>query len=262
MQHTIQLEAVATARLLGSSGWPPARRTPTPPVSGINAGETAVNRAFIRFGDFEIPSYANSVSATLQVYVSARSSSSGYTHYIFPITDNGNLWTPQSRNGATWSTVARGTIYLSRDERWVSTSIVDIANAWKNGTADPERGICIFSEVDGSWKQFDGALRANKPRLTIVYDVPASVPVPDKSSVALGGSLTTDLIANEAGASHVIAYKIGETTLASYNIGTATSHTYTIPHLCRGELPKCPDGGADGGGDDHGRWRIARQRDA
>lgn len=229
MQHTIQLEAVATARLLGSSWLATGPQNTNTTVSGINDGETAVNRAFIRFGDFEIPSYANIVSATLQVYVSARSSSSGYTHYIFPITDNGTLWTPQSRNGATWSTVARSTIYLSRDERWVSTSIVDIANAWKDGTADPERGICIFSEVAGSWKQFDGALRANKPRLTIVYDVPASVPVPDKSSVALGGSLTTDLIANEAGASHVIAYKIGETTLASYNIGTATSHTYTIP---------------------------------
>ena len=237
MQHTIQLEAVATARLLGSSWLATGPQNTNTTVSGINAGETAVNRAFIRFGDFEIPSYANIVSATLQVYVSARSSSSGYTHYIFPITDNGNLWTPQSRNGATWSTVARGTIYLSRDERWVSTSIVDIANAWKDGAADPERGICIFSEVDGSWKQFDGALRANKPRLTIVYDVPASVPVPDKSSVALGGSLTTDLIVNEAGASHVIAYKIGETTLASYNIGTATSHTYTIPTSAGANFP-------------------------
>ena len=237
MQHTIQLEAVATARLLGSSWLATGPQNTNTTVSGINAGETAVNRAFIRFGDFEIPSYANIVSATLQVYVSARSSSSGYTHYIFPITDNGTLWTPQSRNGATWSTAARSTIYLSRDERWVSTSIVDIANAWKNGTADPERGICIFSEVDGSWKQFDGALRANKPRLTIVYDVPASVPVPDKGSVALGGSLTTDLIANEAGASHVIAYKIGETTLASYNIGTATSHTYTIPTSAGANFP-------------------------
>lgn len=237
MQHTIQLEAVATARLLGSSWLATGPQNTNTTVSGINAGETAVNRAFIRFGDFEIPSYANIVSATLQVYVSARSSSSGYTHYIFPITDNGTLWTPQSRNGATWSTVARGTIYLSRDERWVSTSIVDIANAWKDGTADPERGICIFSEVDGSWKQFDGALRANKPRLTIVYDVPASVPVPDKSSVALGGSLTTDLIANEAGASHVIAYKIGTVTLASYNIGTATSHTYTIPTSAGANFP-------------------------
>ena len=240
MQHTIQLEAVATARLLGSSWLATGPQNTNTTVSGINAGETAVNRAFIRFGDFEIPSYANIVSATLQVYVSARSSSSGYTHYIFPITDNGTLWTPQSRNGATWSTVARSTIYLSRDERWVSTSIVDIANAWKNGTADPERGICIFSEVDGSWKQFDGALRANKPRLTIVYDVPASVPVPDKGSVALGGSLTTDLIANEAGASHVIAYKIGETTLASYNIGTATSHTYTIPTSAGANFPNAP----------------------
>ena len=237
MQHTIQLQAVATARLLGSTWLATGPQNTNTTVSGINDGETAVNRAFIRFGDFEIPSYANIVSATLQVYVSARSSSSGYTHYIYPITDNGTLWTPQSRNGATWSTAARSTIYLSRDERWVSTSIVDIANAWKDGTADPERGICIFSEVDGSWKQFDGALRANKPKLTIVYDVPASVPVPDKSSVALGGSLTTNLIANEAGASHVIAYKIGTVTLASYNIGTATSHTYTIPTSAGANFP-------------------------
>lgn len=229
MQHTIQLQAVATARLLGGTWSATGPQNTNTTVSGINDGETAVNRAFMRFGDFEIPSYANIISATLQVYVSARSSSSGYTHYIFPITDNGNLWTPQSRNGATWSTVARNTIYLSRDGRWVSASVINIANAWKDGTADPERGLCIFSEVDGSWKQFDGALRANKPRLTIVYDVPASVPVPDKSSVALGGSLTTNLIANEEGASHVIAYKIGTVTLASYNIGTATSHTYTIP---------------------------------
>ena len=93
----------------------------------------------------------------------------------------------------------------------------------RNGTADPERGLCIFSEVDGSWKQFDGALRANKPKLTIVYDVPASVPVPDKSSVALGGSLTTNLIANEAGASHVVSYNTfdqdgGKWHIASFNI--------------------------------------------
>ena len=237
MQHTIQLDAVATARLFGSTWSATGPQNTNTTVSGINAGESAVNRAFIRFGDFEIPSYANIVSATLQVYVSARSSSSGYTHYIYPVIDNGALWTPQSRNGAIWSTVACNAIYLSRDGRWVSTSIVDIANAWKNGTADPERGICIFSEVAGSWKQFDGALRANKPKLTIVYDVPASVPVPDKSSVALGGSLTTNLIANEAGASHVIAYKIGETTLASYNIGTATSHTYTIPTSAGANFP-------------------------
>ena len=247
MQHTIQLEAVATARLLGSSWLATGPQNTNTTVSGINAGETAVNRAFMRFGDFEIPSYANIVSATLQVYVSARSSSSGYTHYIFPITDNGNLWTPQSRNGATWSTVARSTIYLSRDERWVSTSIVDIANAWKNGTADPERGICIFSEVDGSWKQFDGALRANKPKLTIVYDVPASVPVPDKSSVALGGSLTTNLIANEAGASHVVSYNTfdqdgGKWHIASFNIGSATSHTYTIPTSAGNNFPNTQTG--------------------
>lgn len=247
MQHTIQLEAVATARLLGSSWLATGPQNTNTTVSGINDGETAVNRAFIRFGDFEIPSYANIVSATLQVYVSARSSSSGYTHYIFPITDNGALWTPQSRNGATWSTVARGTIYLSRDERWVSTSIVDIANAWKNGTADPERGICIFSEVDGSWKQFDGALRANKPKLTIVYDVPASVPVPDKSSVALGGSLTTNLIANEAGASHVVSYNTfdqdgGKWNIASFNIGSATSHTYTIPTSAGNDFPNTQTG--------------------
>ena len=247
MQHTIQLEAVATARLLGSSWLATGPQNTNTTVSGINDGETAVNRAFIRFGDFEIPSYANIVSATLQVYVSARSSSSGYTHYIYPIADNGTLWTPQSRNGATWSTVARSTIYLSRDERWVSTSIVDIANAWKNGTADPERGLCIFSEVDGSWKQFDGALRANKPKLTIVYDVPASVPVPDKSSVALGGSLTTNLIANEAGASHVVSYNTfdqdgGKWHIASFNIGSATSHTYTIPTSAGKDFPNTQTG--------------------
>lgn len=237
MQHTIQLEAVATARLRGNTWSATGPQNTNTTVSGINAGETAVNRAFIRFGDFEIPSYANIVSATLQVYVSARSSSSGYTHYIYPITDNGNLWTPQSRNGATWSTAARSTIYLARDGVWVSAGLANIAEAWKSGAADPERGVCIFSEAAGSWKQFDGAGRANKPRLVIVYDVPASVPVPDKSSVALGGSLTTSLIVNETGASHVIAYKIGSVTLASYNIGTATSHTYTIPTSAGANFP-------------------------
>ena len=229
MQHTIRLEAVATARLFGSTWSATGPQGTNTTVSGINAGETAVNRAFIRFGAFEIPSYANIVSAVLQVYVSARSSSSGYTHSIYPVTDNGTLWTPQSRNGAAWSTAVRNTIYLSSDGRWVSASVIDIANAWKDGGADPERGLCIFSEAHGSWKQFDGALRANRPRLTIVYDVPASVPVPNKSALALGESLTTNLIANEAGASHVITYRIGETVLATYDIGTATSHSYTVP---------------------------------
>ena len=229
MQHTIELEAVATARLLGSTWSATGPQGTETTVSGVNEGETAVNRAFMRFGGFSIPSYANIVSATLRVYVSARSSSSGYTHNIYPATDNGTLWTPQSRNGATWSTVARNTIYLTRDNMWASASVMDIAEAWQAGTADPERGLCIFSEAAGSWKRFDGANRTNRPKLTIVYDVPASVPVPDKSSVALGGSLTTNLIVNEEGASHTIAYKLGETTLATYDIGSATSHTYTIP---------------------------------
>ena len=118
---------------------------------------------------------------------------------------------------------------LTRDNMWASASVMDIAEAWQAGTADPERGLCIFSEAAGSWKRFDGANRTNRPKLTIVYDVPASVPVPDKSSVALGGSLTTNLIVNEEGASHTIAYKLGENTLATYDIGSATSHTYTIP---------------------------------
>ena len=229
MQHTIELEAVATARLLGSTWSATGPQGTETTVSGVNEGETAVNRAFMRFGGFSIPSYANIVSATLRVYVSARSSSSGYTHNIYPVTDNGTLWTPQARNGAAWSTVARNTIYLTRDNMWASASVMDIAEAWQAGTADPERGLCIFSEAAGSWKRFDGANRTNRPKLTIVYDVPASVPVPDKSSVALGGSLTTNLIVNEEGASHTIAYKLGETTLATYDIGSATSHTYTIP---------------------------------
>ena len=229
MQHTIELEAVATARLLGSTWSATGPQGTETTVSGVNEGETAVNRAFMRFGGFSIPSYANIVSATLRVYVSARSSSSGYTHNIYPVTDNGTLWTPQAQNGATWSTVARNTIYLTRDNMWVSASVMDIAEAWQAGTADPERGLCIFSEAAGSWKRFDGANRTNRPKLTIVYDVPASVPVPDKSSVALGGSLTTNLIVNEEGASHTIAYKLGENTLATYDIGSATSHTYTIP---------------------------------
>ena len=229
MQHTIELEAVATARLLGSTWSATGPQGTETTVSGVNEGETAVNRAFMRFGGFSIPSYANIVSATLRVYVSARSSSSGYTHNIYPVTDNGTLWTPQARNGAAWSTVARNTIYLTRDNMWVSASVMDIAEAWQAGTADPERGLCIFSEAAGSWKRFDGANRTNRPKLTIVYDVPASVPVPDKSSVALGGSLTTNLIVNEDGASHTIAYKLGENTLATYDIGSATSHTYTIP---------------------------------
>lgn len=229
MRYTIEKEAIATARLFGNAWSATGPQGTNTTVSGINDGETTINRAFMRFGDFSIPSYATIVSATLQVYVSARSSSSGYSHNIYPVTDNGTLWTPQSRNGASWSTVARSTIYLSRDGVWVNAGLANVAEAWKNGQADPERGICIMSEVRGSWKQFDGAGRANKPKLIIVYDVPASVPVPDKSSVTLGGSLTTSLIVSEPGASHVIAYKIGTVTLASYNIGTATSHTYTIP---------------------------------
>lgn len=237
MQYTIEREAIATARLFGNTWSATGPQGTNTTVSGINEGETAINRAFMRFGDFSIPSYATIISATLQVYVSARSSSSGYSHNIYPVVDNGTLWTPQSRNGATWSTVTRSTIYLARDGVWVNAGLTNIAEAWKSGTADPERGICIMSETRGSWKQFDGAGRANKPRLVIVYDVPASVPVPDKSSVALGGSLTTSLIVNETGASHVIAYKIGSVTLASYNIGTATSHTYTIPTSAGANFP-------------------------
>ncbi len=241
MQHTIRLNAIQTARAYGSA-WEATGPQGTNTTSAGMYGSTR-HYAFLRFGAVSIPSYANIVSATLQFYVSDGNSNSGYTHTVSGVSDDGTLWTGAARNGAVPDTTATAGVYISnRNGRWYTANILALAQAWQAGAMDGERGVCISCGSSGSYKIIDGHLRANCPVLTIVYDVPASVPVPAASTVALGGSLTTNILTNEEGVSHEITYKAGGVTLATYDIGASTSHTYTVPASAGESFPSALTG--------------------
>jgi len=84
MQHRLDLNVIANARKYGSE-WDKNDGL------DISSGKYSSTQhyGFMRFGEINIPSYAIIVSATLRFYVSTKQSGSGYTHYAYPVQDNG-----------------------------------------------------------------------------------------------------------------------------------------------------------------------------
>jgi len=218
MQHRLDLNVIANARKYGSA-WDKNDGL------DISSGKYSSTQhyGFMRFGEINIPSYAVIVSATLRFYVSTKQSGSGYTHYAYPAKDNGNLWTESAPNGAAVLSIndaagnpVRGSVYLNTTPVWYTCNVTKIVEAWRDGLADPTRGIVLTCSTTESYGRIYGRQRANAPTLTIVYDVPGSVPEPETTTVELTGTLNTNIQVNEAGAQHTIAYKLnGELLMRS-----------------------------------------------
>ena len=210
-QYTVTMPAIMSARLYGST-WdargPQNRWTITAGRYG-DAGTS--HRGFLRFGDWTIPGYANIVSATLRIYQYSASNSSGYTFTISGVKDNGDtsgdgsIWTGTNRNGATWDTTATNTVYLSSSGKWYTANILAIAQAWHAGSMDPTKGVCLYCGTMGSYKILRShGDEAHCPYITIVYDVPSSIPTLDKAEYKLGETVNVSLQVNEDGATHKI----------------------------------------------------------
>lgn len=228
IQHTITNPAVASARLFGGT-WQ-ANRPGYLVVSAGMDGSTQ-HYAFFRFGDIEIPPYARIVSAQFRFWVYNATRDANWYFAVSGVKDNGTLWTGSARNGAGRDTTATGSVLMGIPGKWYTANIVSIAEAWRDGLMDPTRGICITRAPDGNstYKQIGGWDHYNPPTLTIVYEIPASVPVPNASQVEIGQSLTVNLVGVEPGVTHMVRYKIGETLLAEHDIGAGTTDTYTVP---------------------------------
>ena len=210
MQHRLDLNVIANARKYGSE-WDKNDGL------DISSGKYSSTQhyGFMRFGEISIPSYAIIVSAILRFYVNTKQSGSGYTHYAYPVQDNGTLWTESAPNGAAAKVIngldgqpARGSVYLNTTPVWYNCNVAKIVEAWRDGLADPTRGIVLTCSVNESYGRIYGRQRANAPTLTIIYDVPGSVPEPESSMVELTGTLNTNIQVNEAGAQHTIAYML------------------------------------------------------
>lgn len=227
-QYTITKSVVANTRLYGST-WENTGPQGTNTVTMGMSGSTQ-HYAFFRFGDIDIPPYATIISATFKFYVSGGTDNSGRTHNVSGVTDNGTLWTESARNGAGRdTTVTTGVYVASKAGSWFNANIKAIVEAWRDGIMDATRGICLTHSGANSYKIIDGRLRGNYPRLTIIYEIPASIPIPDTSTLEIGNVLTINLTGVEEGVYHKIRYKIGETTLYTDEIGAATTSAYTIP---------------------------------
>ncbi len=239
LQVKIEKTCIADARLYGST-WdntgPQGTQTIT---TGMYSGTQ--HYGFLRFGEFEIPLYARIVSAVFRFYVSGGTDNSRYTHVVSGVKDNGTLWAESARNGAGRDTTATSSIALaSKTGEWKSCDISAIAIAWQQRLMDATRGLCITCGTTDSYKIIDGRGRSNYPTLTIIYEIPASVPVPAEASVTLGGTVHTAIQTNEEGARHVVAYKIGDTVLYSEDIGEQTEHAYTVPASAGALFPNDP----------------------
>lgn len=226
-QHTITKQVIANTRLYGGN-WENTGPSNTNTVTMGMSGSTQ-HYAFFRFGDIDIPPYATIISATFKFYVSGGTDNSGRTHTISGVTDNGTLWTESARNGAGRNTAVTAGVYVaSKTGNWFYANIKAIAEAWRDGVMLATRGICLTHSGSDSYKIIDGRLRSNAPTMTIVYEIPASVPIPNTSTLEIGNTLTVNLTGVEDGVYHKIRYRIGETTLAEHEIGAATADTYTV----------------------------------
>jgi hypothetical protein len=229
IRHTIQKAVEANARLYGST-WDENGPQGTNTVT-TGMFDSTRHYAFFRFGGIDIPSYASVISAQFKFYVSGGNSNSGHAHTVSGVQDNGTLWTESARNGAGRDTTATNSVYLSdKTGKWYYANIKAIAEAWRDGDMDATRGICITCATSGSYKIIDGRFRPKAPTLTIVYEIPASVPVPNASTLELGNELTVNLTGVEDGVTHEVRYKIGENTLYTDDeIGSGTVSVYEVP---------------------------------
>ena len=241
MKYTLTLPCVDSARLYGSSNsWEAKYSNKNEVTAGMYSGTR--HTAFFRFGSFEIPPYANIISASFKFRITGVYKTSGFTFSITDATDNGTLWTSSSRNGAATGSAAKSTVYLSSADKWYTANVVALAQAWQSGAADPERGLAMTAGGVNSWKRIAKETSSYVPELTIEYEVPASIPVLDKSTLALGSVITTNLITQESGSNHVIRYKIGDATLEERDIGAAVSDSYNVPATAGAYFPNSTAG--------------------
>ena len=194
---------------------------------GVAGGQQ--NTALLAFDtNHGITSGARILSAKLHFAIKYASDTGTYTYTVRPC---GGSWT---ETGVTWNTIPTTGDVSDTASISNSTWSVDITNtfrAWFAGTYAMSNGLYITCATASSRKQIyprGYTTEDYRPYLTIEWEDPISVPVPEKSAYALGETLHLSMQGAGSDRTHNITYKIGGTTVRTAT-GVGASDAYALP---------------------------------
>ena len=194
---------------------------------GVAGGQQ--NTALLAFDtNHGITSGARILSAKLHFAIKYASDTGTYTYTVRPC---GGSWT---ETGVTWNTIPTTGDVSDTASISNSTRSVDITNtfrAWFAGTYAMSNGLYITCATASSRKQIyprGYTTEDYRPYLTIEWEDPISVPVPEKSAYALGETLHLSMQGAGSDRTHNITYKIGGATVRTAT-GVGASDAYALP---------------------------------
>lgn len=194
---------------------------------GVAGGQQ--NTALLAFNtNHGITSGARILSAKLHFAIKYASDTGTYTYTVRPC---GGSWT---ETGVTWNTIPTTGDVSDTASISNSTRAVDITNtfkAWFAGAYAMSNGLYITCATASSRKQIyprGYTTEDYRPYLTIEWEDPISVPVPEKSAYALGETLNLSMQGAGSDRTHNITYKIGGTTVRTAT-GVGASDAYALP---------------------------------
>ena len=194
---------------------------------GVAGGQQ--NTALLAFDtNHGIAAGARILSAKLHFAIKYASDAGTYTYTVRPC---GGSWT---ETGVTWNTIPTTGDVSDTASISNSTRAVDITNtfkAWFASTYAMANGLYITCATASSRKQIyprGYTTEDYRPYLTIEWEDPISVPVPEKSAYALGETLNLSMQGAGSDRMHNITYKIGGTTVRTAT-GVGASDAYALP---------------------------------
>lgn len=182
----------------------------------------------------DVPSNATIVSAILNLRPVDNYSDSNFGYRVFACKADWSASTITWANRPSDETV--GDAVSLAGKTWHSWNITNIAQHWLTDP-DYDYSFGLFIRPNStnqySYKKLNGPTASlYVPHVSIVYDVPASVPTLDKSLYVLGDTVTVNLDVVEETATHTVHYYIGDSTTPTATQELAagvSSTTWLVP---------------------------------
>jgi hypothetical protein len=182
----------------------------------------------------DVPSNATIVSAVLNLRPVDTYSDSNFGYRVFACKADWSASTITWANRPSDETV--GDAVSLAGKTWHSWNITNIAQHWLTDP-DYDYSFGLFIRPNStnqySYKKLNGPTASlYVPHVSIVYDVPASVPTLDDTDYVLGDTVTVNLDVVEETATHTVHYYIGDSTTPTATQELAagvSSTTWLIP---------------------------------
>ena len=182
----------------------------------------------------DVPSNATIVSAVLNLRPVDTYSDSNFGYRVFACRADWSASTITWANRPSDETV--GDAVSLAGKTWHSWNITNIAQHWLTDP-DYDYSFGLFIRPNStnqySYKKLNGPTASlYVPHVSIVYDVPASVPALDDADYVLGDTVTVNLDVVEETATHTVHYYIGDSTTPTATQELAagvSSTTWLIP---------------------------------